>query len=84
MTIFRIIINIIIFIAVINGWWFLALPLGVIATWRFRYYLEIIIAGIYYDALFGSIPALGIWGYAGTITGVSVVLLVFLLKKLVR
>ena len=80
----RLIIDIVMVVAVMNGWWFVILPLGIIATWKFPYFIEIILAGICYDALFGMVPALGIWSYSGTLGAISVVLLVFLLKKLIR
>lgn len=83
-TIFRIITDIIIAIAVINGWWLIALPVAVIATWKFEYYFEIIVAGIAYDALFGIVPDRGIVSFLGTAVALVVFCLVIIFRKLVR
>jgi hypothetical protein len=71
-VILRIILDILIAISLLNGWWFLALPLALVGAWFFPYFIELIIAGIGYDSLFGFVSGMGIWGYMGTI--VSVVL----------
>jgi len=68
----RIFIDLLIIITVLNGWWFFALPLALIGAWLFPYFVELIVAGIGYDSLFGFVPGMGAWGYAGTI--VSIVL----------
>ncbi|MES2314925.1 MAG: hypothetical protein V4524_03275 [Patescibacteria group bacterium] len=82
--IFRILIDIALFISIINGWWFIAFPLVLIGIWRLYFVVEIIVAGIMYDALFGMIPAAGIWGYAGTITACIILVVFYFLKKIVR
>ncbi len=82
--IYRLIFDIVIFIAVINGWWLPALFLAIVGFWIFPYYVELIITGIAYDALFGMVPSNGFLDYAGsTITIVFTVVLVFL-KRVVR
>jgi len=80
----RIIIDILIICLLIPGYWFLALPLAIISAWYFPYFVEVIIAGIVYDALFGFIPGMGAWQYAGTIGSVIIFLIMFLSKKVVR
>jgi hypothetical protein len=80
----RIILGILIALAVLQGWWFLALPLGLIGAWVFPVYAEIIIAGIAYDALFGMNGEAGMWGYAGTIVAVLLFGAVSIFKKVGR
>ncbi len=82
--IIRIIVDVVIAFAVIQGWWFIALPLGLIGCWSFPYYVEIFIAGIAYDSLFGMIPEIGYRGYLGIIVSVTGLILVAWSKKIVR
>ena len=83
-TIFRIILDICIAIAVLNGWWPIAIILVLIGVWFFKLYIEIIIAGVAYDALFGMTHGMGWRGYEGTIFAVVLLIVIKLLKKLVR
>jgi hypothetical protein len=80
----RIILSIIIAIAILNGWWFIAVPVLIFGTWLFSFSLEWIVAGVIYDALFGMAPGMGLWGYAGTITAVCAFIASRLLKKMLR
>lgn len=66
----RIIIDIVLFISIIKGWWFIAFPLIIFSVWLLPFFIESIIAGIVYDSLFGLISGLGIWSYTGTIFSV--------------
>lgn len=83
-SIFRIILDILIVISVINAWWFVALPLAVLGMWKSLYFIEIIIAGIAYDSLFGFVSAMGVWGYVGTMTSIVVFGVIIIFKKIVR
>lgn len=80
----RIILDILIAISLLNGWWFIALPLALIGSYSFSYFIEVVIAGIVYDSLFGFIPGMGLKGYAGTISAIVIVLILSLVKKVVR
>ncbi len=82
--IFRIIIDIFLAFCILNGTWFVALPLGIFGVWNFPYFVEIIIAGIAYDSLFGFTSGMGAWGYAGTIVSIGILVLVSVLKEVVR
>lgn len=77
-------VDIILFISVINGWWPVALLAGVGGAWRWPYFAEAIIAGIAYDALFGMIPGTGVRGYLGTIISIVLYTIILLSKKVVR
>ncbi|HTK33603.1 MAG TPA: hypothetical protein VL335_03640 [Candidatus Paceibacterota bacterium] len=83
-VLFRIFLDSALFVTIINGWWFVAFPLVIIGAWRFYYTIEIVLAGIMYDALFGMVPAVGVWGYAGTITAFGILIILHVLKKVVR
>ncbi len=80
----RIITDIFIFIAILHGWWFVALPIAFLSVWNFPYFLEFVLAGIIYDSLFGLIPELGILGYVGTIISTMILIASGLLKKVIR
>ena len=80
----RILLDFILFISILNGWWFIAMPVGFIGCWYEKYFIEIIIAGIAYDALFGMVRGMGVQGFMGTIVGVIIYITVVLFKKMVR
>ena len=80
----RIFLDILVFAFIINAWWFIALPIALVCAWFFSYYLELIIAGIAYDSLFGMVGIMGIWGYGGTIISLTLFLVVVFLKKVMR
>ncbi len=80
----RLIVDILVAFSVIQGWWFVALLIGLISTWSFPYYIEILIAGVAYDSLFGLVPDMGVKGYAGTILAAAIFLIVAGFKKVVR
>jgi hypothetical protein len=82
--IFRIVLDVCIVIAVLNGWWPLAIVLVLIGAWFFRFFVEIILAGVAYDALFGMGHGMGWRGYEGTIGAVVIFVAVKLAKRLVR
>ena len=67
LLIYRIIIDFIIFVFVLEGWWYAILPLGIVALWSFPFYIEFLLFGIIYDSLFGFTFAIGWFGYTGTI-----------------
>ncbi len=71
--------------SVLFGWWYVALPIGIIALFRFEYYAELLVAGFAYDALFGMGAGLAIWtAYAGTITALAFLGLAAGLKGSIR
>ena len=80
----RIVLDIFLAISVLNGWWFLAIPLGLVGVYAYPYFIEIIIAGIAYDSLFGLIPGMGMRAYAGTVITIMSIVIVSLIKKVVR
>lgn len=78
--IYRIILDVVIVACVIQGWWFIALPLSLVGLLSFASFIEIIIAGIMFDSLFGFVRGSGWWGYAGT----SICVLLFCVITFVR
>ncbi len=80
----RILFGIIIAVSVLSGWWFIALPVALCGTWLFGYFVEIVIAGIAYDAFYGMVPGMGWKGYVATIISVVILLVAIGLKKVVR
>lgn len=81
---YRIIVDVLIAICILQGWWFVALPIAIISVWRFPGYIEIIVAGIAYDSLFGYSAEYGIWGYAGTLIATFIFVSLFFIRKLLR
>lgn len=80
----RIVIDILIFFFIINGWWFIAVPLIGIGAWKFSFIPEIVIAGVMYDALFGMTSSYGVWGYVGTIVAAVIICIAQVIKKMIR
>jgi hypothetical protein len=82
--ILRIILDVMIFIAVLQGWWPAAVVLALVVVWLFSFPIEIILVGVAYDALFGMVHGMGIKGYSGTIGSVILLIFVMVLKKMMR
>ena len=80
----RIIIDIAIFLCLVQAWWYFALLLAVIGIWNFGFYIEIIVAGLIYDALYGSATAKGLTGSIGLIIGAVLFIILTIIKKIVR
>ena len=80
----RIIIDILITISLLNGWWFCVLPLCIIGCFMFPYFFEAILAGIAYDSLFNLIKGTGVYALVGTISAVIIMLVGAILKNVLR
>lgn len=80
----RIIIDIILALAVLQGWWFVAVPLCIIGCFAFPYYIEAIIAGVAYDSLFGMEQGMGWKGYIGTFVSIIILLIGYFGKKILK
>ncbi|MCX6715776.1 MAG: hypothetical protein NT077_02010 [Candidatus Taylorbacteria bacterium] len=80
----RITLDVIVFVSVIFGWWFIAIPFGIIGAWVFPKYAELPIAGFIYDVLFGIGRGLGILGYAYTIGAVILLGIAAYMKIVVK
>lgn len=80
----RIFVDLLMVISVLEGWWFVALPLGLVCAWLFSFYIEILVAGIVYDSLFGLVPEMGLKGYLGTIVAAVIIVITSGLKRVVR
>lgn len=76
----RIALDVILGICLIFGLWYIAIPIGVIGAWRFRYFAELAIFAFIHDALFGFGAGHGFLGYL-YISGAVVILLVMSFLK---
>ncbi len=83
-TSIRITADIILAVSVVNGWWFVIVPIGIIGAWNYLFFIEILLVGIIYDSLFGFVPSMGIWGYVGSIISVVILIGVLCSKKVLR
>lgn len=82
--IFRVIFDIIIFFAVLNGYWPIALFFAIAGLFLFEHYFEIIVFGIMYDSLFGYVSIHALYGYVGSILSVLIFVFATILKRAVR
>ncbi len=80
----RFILDTILFLAIMQGWWFVAIPVALIGMLRFEWYFEVLIAGIAYDSLFGLVPGHGVLSYIGILFSLGMFLIMILLKKVMR
>lgn len=80
----RTLVDLLLLVSVLNGWWIVAVVIGLIATWTFNYFIEIIIAGIIFDSIFGYTATLGLWGYIGTITSILIFIVISWSKNVLR
>lgn len=81
---YRILLDIFLLFIILHGWWFIALPLGILGLWKFNQYWEIILLGFIYDSLFNFNSELGVLSYTGSILTVLLYLILILLKKISR
>ena len=79
----RVVLDVLIVIAILQGWWFVALPLVMIGTWSYVWFVESVVAGLAFDALYGMAD-LGVRGYLGIIVSVGVVVLLKIIRTLIR
>ena len=77
-------LGIILFICIINAWWFIAVPVGIIGCVYFDFYVESVIAGVMYDSLFGMISSMGIRAYIGTMISLFILMIISVSKKFIR
>ena len=76
--------DVVIFVTIVNGQWFFVLPLALFSIWYWPSYIEIVIAGIMYDALFGMVHGSGLRGWTGTIVSIVLYAIAVVVKKFVR
>ena len=84
MMIFRLILGVLLLFVIIQGWWFIALPIALIGLLRYRWYFESLVAGIVYDSLFGLIDGEGARGRIGIIAASVIFIGMVLLKNILR
>ena len=80
----RVCVDILIAVCILQSWWLMALAIAIIATWIFPYFVEIIIAGFVFDALFGMVPSMKGWGYLSTIEAVVIFAAIQYIRSRVR
>lgn len=80
----RIAADILLIVALIQGWWLVALLVGLFGSWYFFFYIELVIAGLVYDSLFGMAPGMGVKGHLGIIIAVVIFFAARILKRVVR
>jgi ABC-type enterochelin transport system permease subunit len=80
----RIALSIIMLLAIIHGWWFVALPIALIGMLRYSNFYEALVAGLAYDSLFGLIPHEGILSYIGSISAIVLFGAIMVLKSIMR
>ena len=80
----RIATDIILAVALIQGWWLVAVLAALFGSWYFHLYIEVILAGLVYDSLFGMVPGMGVKGYIATIAAVAIFLAAHILRRVVR
>ncbi len=76
--------DILILICLLQSWWLAAFAVAIISAWFFPYFIELVAAGIIFDALYGMVPDMGVWGYISTIEAVVVFGLVAGIRSMVR
>lgn len=80
----RVLFDLVLAVSVLEGWWFVAIPVALSGSWVLPWYLEPLIAGAAYDAFFGLIPGGGWGSYIGTASGLAIVAIVWIVSKVVR
>ena len=62
----------------------MAVLIGLGGSWYYPRFIELIIAGVAYDALFGMIKGTGARGWIGTLTAIVLYTIILLVKKIIR
>ncbi|MDE1974918.1 MAG: hypothetical protein KGI49_00155 [Patescibacteria group bacterium] len=83
-VVIRVILDIVLAVSIIFGWWFVFVPLGLLCLWMFPYYAELIAAGFLYDSLFDMDRGLGVVGFSGIIITAVITVAFSVLKLVVR
>ncbi|MDE2041336.1 MAG: hypothetical protein KGI59_03095 [Patescibacteria group bacterium] len=83
-VIWRIVLDLLLVLAAIQGWWPAIIIVGLIGVWTCRYFVEFVGAAYMYDMLFNVFPAAPHWAYLATATAIVVFAVEIGLKKIVR
>ncbi len=81
---FRVLVDLALAVAVMQGWWLVALGISIVGLWSFSYFAEALIAGFAFDSLFGWVPGYGIWGHIGVIASAILSIASAFFKKSLR
>ena len=80
----RILADLCLAFSIINGWWFVALVIAIPAVWFEPFFVEMIVAGVAYDSLFGMVRTMGLKGYIASIIAVALYVIISFLKRTFR
>ncbi|MFA6432437.1 MAG: hypothetical protein WCV82_01300 [Candidatus Paceibacterota bacterium] len=80
----RVLLDIFLLILTLFGYWYVALPIALLSAWSFPFYVELVIMGFVYDALFGMGRGLGVWGYLALFITVVLFAAISFLKVIIR
>ncbi|MEI6304868.1 MAG: hypothetical protein WCP09_02500 [Candidatus Taylorbacteria bacterium] len=80
----RIIFDVAILACLVQGWWYAALIVAVIAAWNHKMYVELIIAGLIYDSLYGPVSMNNMTTHIGLTICVVLFILIGIMKKVIR
>jgi len=80
----RIALDVILLLSALMGWWYVAIPLGLIGGWAFPRYVELLVAAFALDAVYGLGLGHGLFGLVYTISSVIALGILSYLKAVVR
>jgi hypothetical protein len=80
----RLLLIILILLAVILGWWHIAIILGMIGCLSQKLFLEFIVGGIVFDALYGHSESASLNNHLGIIISLVLFVVIYWLKKVLR
>lgn len=77
----RIILGLVLLISILQGWGIAAALLFILGAWLYPLYIEGLIAGLAYDALFG---VEGLRSHAGILVSLLIFFIIYSAKRIVR
>ena len=80
----RILWDFAILVCLVQGWWYAAIIIAMICAWNHKLYLEIIIAGLIYDSLYGPVAVNSISSYIGLTLGIALFIMISIMKRVIR
>ena len=80
----RLLFDAIMLFSIVFGFWYIAIPIGLIGIWVFPFYFESMLGAFMHDALFGFKPEFGFAGYSYVIGAALALLLAAFLKIVIK
>lgn len=80
----RIIFALAILACLVQGWWYAALIIAILAAWNHKMYVELIIGGLIYDSMYGPVSMNNLTTHIGLTMCAVLFVLIGIMKRVIR